>query len=47
VPMDAFRLALGMRSRFFECHNGLLANALYWPAVLGIFFAITAMKFYY
>jgi hypothetical protein len=46
VPMDAFRLALGMRSRFFECHNGLLANALYWPVVLGIFFAITAMKFY-
>jgi hypothetical protein len=29
VPMDAFRLALGMRSPFFEYQNGLLAKAIY------------------
>ena len=46
VPMDAFRLTLGMRSRFFEYQNGLLAKALYWPSILGVFFIITVMKFY-
>ena len=46
VPMDAFRLTLGMRSRFFEYKNGLLAKALYWPSILGVFFIITVMKFY-
>ncbi len=46
VPMDAFRLALGMRSRFFEYQNGLLAKAMYWPSILGVFFVITVMKFY-
>ncbi len=46
VPMDAFRLTLGMRSRFFEYENGLLAKALYWPSILGVFFIITVMKFY-
>ena len=46
VPMDAFRIALGMRSRFFEYQNGLLAKAVYWPSILGIFFVITVLKFY-
>lgn len=46
VPINSFRLALGLHSRFFEYRNGLLANALYWPFVLGTFFIITAMKFY-
>lgn len=46
VPINSFRIALGLRSRFFEYRNGLLANALYWPFVLGTFFVITAMKFY-
>jgi hypothetical protein len=46
VPMDAFRFALGIRSRFFEYRNGLLANALYWLFVLGVFFVVTVMKFF-
>lgn len=46
VPMDAFRIALGMHSRFFEYQNGLLAKAIYWPSILGVFFVITVLKFY-
>jgi hypothetical protein len=46
VPLDAFRLAVGLRTRFYERHNGLLANVLFWPFILGIFFAITVIKFY-
>jgi len=46
VPMDSFRLTLGMRSSFFEYQNGLLAKAIYWPSILGVFFIITVMKFY-
>lgn len=46
VPMDAFRISLDMRSRFFEYREGLLSQAIYWPSILGIFFIITVMKFY-
>ncbi len=46
VPMDAIRLALGMRSNFFEYQDGLLAKAIYWPSILGVFFVITVLKFY-
>jgi hypothetical protein len=46
VPMDAIRYALGMRSNFYEYRDGLLASAIYWPTILGIFFVITAIKFY-
>lgn len=46
VPMDAFRISLNMRSRFFEYKDGLLSQAIYWPTILGVFFIITAMKFY-
>lgn len=46
APMNAFRLALGMRSRFFEFQDGLLAKAIFWPSILGVFFVITVLKFY-
>lgn len=46
VPMDAFRLALNMKSRFFEYRNGLFSKAIYWPSILGVFFVITVAKFY-
>ena len=46
VPMDSFRLALNIHSRFFEYQNGLFGKAIYWPSILGVFFVITVMKFY-
>lgn len=46
VPMNGFRTALKMRSRFFEYRDGLLSQAIYWPSILGVFFLITALKFY-
>ncbi len=46
VPMDAFRIALQLKPRFFEAHDGLLPRVTFWPSILGIFFAITVMKFY-
>ena len=46
VPMDAFRITLGIPSRFFEFQNGLLGKVCYWPIILGVFFIITALKFY-
>ncbi len=46
VPMDAFRITLGMKSRFFEYRNGLPSKAIFWPSILGVFFMITVMKFY-
>jgi len=46
VPLDAFRLALNLPSRLFEYKDGLIVQATYWPSMLGIFFVITACKFY-
>lgn len=46
APMNAFRLALNMKSNFFEYRNGLLSKAIYWPSILGVFFVITVVKFY-
>ena len=46
VPMDAFRIALNMKSSFFEYRDGVLSKAVYWPSILGVFFVITVMKFY-
>jgi hypothetical protein len=33
-------------SRLFEYKDGLIVQAAYWPSVLGIFFMVTACKFY-
>lgn len=46
APMDAFRIALNIKSRFFEYENGLLYKVAYWPSLLGVFFVITTWKFY-
>jgi len=46
VPLNAFRLALNLPSRLFEYKDGLIVQAAYWPSMLGIFFIITACKFY-
>jgi len=46
VPLNAFRLAMGLPSRLFEYKDGLVVQAAYWPSVLGIFFMVTACKFY-
>ncbi|VAW89821.1 hypothetical protein MNBD_GAMMA17-1274 [hydrothermal vent metagenome] len=46
VPLNAFRLAMGLPSRLFEYKDGLIVQAAYWPSVLGIFFMVTACKFY-
>ncbi len=46
VPLNAFRLALKLPSRLFEYKDGLIVQAAYWPSMLGIFFMITACKFY-
>ena len=46
VPINAFRMALKIPSRVFEYRNGLVPKVLYWPSILGIFFAITVLKFY-
>jgi len=46
VPMDAIRVALGMQSSFYTYRDGLLVSTIYWPTILGIFFLITAIKFY-
>lgn len=46
APMNAFRLALGRDSRFFEYRDGILAKAVYWPSILMVFFVITVLKFY-
>lgn len=46
APMNSFRIALSMRSRFFEYQEGLLSKVSYWPTILGVFFIITVFKFY-
>ncbi len=46
VPLNAFRLALKLPSRLFEYKDGLIVQASYWPSMLGVFFMITACKFY-
>jgi hypothetical protein len=46
VPLNAFRLAMELPSRLFEYKDGLIVQAAYWPSVLGIFFMVTACKFY-
>ena len=46
VPLNAFRLAMGLPSRLFEYKDGLIIQAAYWPSVLGIFFMVTVCKFY-
>jgi len=46
VPLNAFRLAMELPSRLFEYQDGLIVQAAYWPSVLGIFFMVTACKFY-
>ncbi|MDH3973143.1 MAG: hypothetical protein OEV42_02580 [Deltaproteobacteria bacterium] len=46
APMNAFRVALNIESRFFEYENGLLYKVAYWPSILGVFFGITTWKFY-
>lgn len=46
VPMDSLRRELKIESRFFEYKDGLIAHAIYWPAIMGIFFIITMLKFY-
>ncbi len=46
VPLNAFRIALKLPSRLFEYKDGLIVQAAYWPSMLGIFFMVTACKFY-
>ena len=46
VPLNTFRVSLGISSRFFEYQDGLIPKAIYWPSIMGIFFIITAWKFY-
>jgi hypothetical protein len=46
VPVNTFRVSLGISSRFFEYQDGLIPKAIYWPSIMGIFFIITAWKFY-
>lgn len=46
APMNSFRIALSMRSRYFEYQEGLLSKVSYWPTILGVFFIITVFKFY-
>lgn len=45
VPVDAFREALGIRSRVFEYKKGLVYKVLYWPSLLLIFYWVTVFKF--
>ena len=46
APVNSFRASLDIRSRFFEYQNGLIPKAIYWPSIMGVFFVITAWKFY-
>ncbi len=46
APVNSFRTSLEIPSRFFEYQNGLIPKAIYWPSIMGIFFVITAWKFY-
>ena len=46
APMNSFRIALSMRSRYFEYQEGLLSKVSYWPTIIGLFFIITVFKFY-
>lgn len=46
APMNSFRSALSMRSKFFEFEHGLLPKLSYWPIITGAFFLITVFKFY-
>ena len=46
VPLNTFRVSLGISSRFFEYQDGLIPKTIYWPSIMGIFFIITAWKFY-
>lgn len=46
APINAFRVSLGLKSRFFEYKNGLMVQAIYWPSMTGMFFLISALKFY-
>lgn len=46
VPINSFRVSLDIRSNFFEYKNGLLIQAIYWPTMMGMFFLISALKFY-
>jgi len=46
APVNAFRIALNIKSRFLEYEDGLLYKVTYWPSILGVFFGITTWKFY-
>lgn len=46
VPFNAFRLALEMPIKILDYKDGLIVQATYWPSMLGVFFMITACKFY-
>lgn len=46
VPFNAFRLALEMPIKALDYKDGLIVQATYWPSMLGVFFVITACKFY-
>ncbi|MDH5180633.1 MAG: hypothetical protein OEZ39_19370 [Gammaproteobacteria bacterium] len=46
VPINAIRLTLNLKFRFFDYMDGLMGKVIYWPSVAGAFFIITAIKFY-
>lgn len=46
VPVNAFRATMRIQIPLLEYRDGLVMKLLYWPVMLGTFFAITVWKFY-
>lgn len=46
MPANAFKKTVEIENNLFEYKNGFFLKFAFWPSILGVFYLITAIKFY-